>query len=155
MINSLATPTFYKDKKNAMRTHLVGSGSLFVLQWRDFLHIGFDLRACHTNHAMTTSRSGCHFGAIISREIVVSTTAKFHANVSNPRTKQSRKVMKTSVYRRKLLRICKSTENYMQTDVTKLSRLIFTVIGCGPNDTSNANQSEASLSTNVRMVFGV
>ena len=77
---------------------------------------------------MTTSRSESHFGAKISREIVISTTEKFYANVPNPRTKQSWKVMKTSVCRRKLLRICKSTENHMQTDVTKQSRLIFTVI---------------------------
>lgn len=93
---------------------------MFVLQWRDFLHIGFDSRRLSHKSRNVANQSKCRFGAKISREIVNPTAAKFCVNVHNPRTEQSWEVMKMSVCRRKLIRICKCTENYMQNfDVTK------------------------------------
>lgn len=103
-----------------MITHLVGSGSLFVLQWRDFLHIGFDTpclshksRNDHESKWMPLWRENFppdrdfHNSKILCECPQPSQETVVESNENECR-------------RRKLVRICKSTENYMQTfDVTK------------------------------------
>ena len=115
------TPKLFKGKKNAMITHLLGSRSLFVLQWRDFLHIAFNSPCLsHKSRNDHEPKKMPLWREIFPQDRDFHNRNILREYVHSPRTRQSWKVMKTSVCRRKPLRICKSTENYMHTfDVTK------------------------------------
>lgn len=135
-----------------MITHLLGSRSLFVLQWRDFLHIAFNSPCLsHKSRNDHEPKKTPLWREIFPQDRDFHNRKILREYVYNLRTRQSWKVMKTSVCRRKPLRICKSTENYMHTfDVTKpfnfhSHRLV-------QNDTSNANQWESTFSRTVRIL---